>query len=420
MVVDIKIVSHGNPTFTPLGALMARPPLPLGTHGNIWVVKRGSRYLARCRYRDMDGTTRYLERVGASKTVANRKLQDALRSFRGPTDEPLRPEHRFERAAELWLVKVDAEVADDALADTTADRYRQRLDSIVLPAIGQLQLCECTVGRMDSFFARLAEQGLSAETRRGVRTVVSGVLRQAVLHEALAANPLRELSRIRGKPSKPRALTQEERRRWLQFLASDAPAVRRDLHDLSLFMLGTGVRIGEALAVRERDIDLEGVPVDDDGQIRLVPIAAITGNIVYVKGKGLVRHEGKTETSLRIVPLPRFVSEMLAARERNGAEAPVFSARRQDTGEPTWKSPHNVTKYIRDAREAAGLTFKLTSHIYRRTAATIWNDAGVLSDRQVGDLTGHKKIATLKNIYIGRGELHPDGAAVMDAAWLDT
>jgi hypothetical protein len=61
-----------------------------------------------------------------------------------------------------------------------------------------------------------------------------------------------------------------------------------------------------------------------------------------------------------------------------------------------------------------------TSHIYRRTAATIWNDAGILSDRQVGDLTCHKKIATLKDIYIGRGELYPEGAAVMDAAWLDT
>lgn len=80
----------------------------------------------------------------------------------------------------------------------------------------------------------------------------------------------------------------------------------------------------------------------------------------------------------------------------------------------------NVTKYIREARDAAGLSFKLTSHIYRRTAATIWNDVSGLSDRQVGDLTGHKKIATLKDIYVGRGELHPEGAAVMDAAWLDT
>ena len=56
----------------------------------------------------MDGTTRQVERGGASKTAANRNLQEALRALRGPTDEPLRPEHRFERAAKMWLVKVDA------------------------------------------------------------------------------------------------------------------------------------------------------------------------------------------------------------------------------------------------------------------------------------------------------------------------
>lgn len=107
-------------------------------------------------------------------------------------------------------------------------------------------------------------------------------MQQAVLHEALAANPVREVSRIRGKP---RALTTEERRNWLKFLATDPAAVRRDLHDLSVFMLGTGVLIGEALAVREGDIDLDGVPVEEDGQLRLVPIAAITSNVVQVKSK---------------------------------------------------------------------------------------------------------------------------------------
>jgi hypothetical protein len=43
--------------------------------------------------------------------------------------------------------------------------------------------------------------------------------------------------------------------------------------------------------------------------LRAVPIVAITGNVVRHRGKGLQRHAGKTETSLRIVPLPRFVVE---------------------------------------------------------------------------------------------------------------
>lgn len=398
---------------------MGRPPLHLGTHGQISIVPQGTAFIARCRYRDHDGRTRQIERSGRSRTAANKNLQDALKGLRRDVDAPLRADDRFIAAATLWRSKLDSRVARGAITDTTADRYRQRLDSLVLPALGELRLRECTVGRIDSFFAALADRGLAAETIRGMRTVVSGVLGVAVYHQVLVTNPVRDVERIQGKPRKPRALTPEERRRWLAFLATDRLAAQRDLHDLSVFMLGTGVRIGEALAVREGDLDLEGVPVDEGGQLRLVPIVAITGNIVHVRGRGLVRHTGKTATSLRVVPLPQFVVDMLGRRPRYGAECPVFPARGR-TGELTWKSPGNVTTYLREARRAAGIDWKLTSHTYRKTAATIWNDAGVLSDRQVGDLTGHARITTLKDLYVARGELHAAGAAVMDAAWLDT
>jgi integrase len=397
---------------------MGRPPLHLGTHGQVSIVPRGAVFVARCRYRAEDGLTRQIERSGRSRTAANKNLQEALKALRGTADAPLRVDDRFIAAAKQWRGKLAARVARGAIADTTADRYEQRLDSLVLPALGQLRLRECTPGRLDAFFSALADRGFSAETLRGVRTVVSGVLGLAVHQGVLASNPARDLERIQGKPRKPRALTPGERRRWLAFLSTDRLAVQRDLHDLTVFMLGTGVRIGEALAVREGDLDLEGIPVDEGGQLRLVPVVCITGNIVQVRGKGLVRHAGKTETSLRVVPLPRFVVDILRRRLRFGSECPLFPARGR-TGALTWKSPSNVMRYLREARTAAGIDWKLTSHTYRKTAATIWNDAGILSDRQVGDLTGHAKIATLKDLYVARGELHPAGAAVMDAAWLE-
>ena len=107
---------------------------------------------------------------------------------------------------------------------------------------------------------------------------------------------------------------------------AQACARRRDLPDIVTFMHGTGVRIGEALAVRWCDVDQEGVPVVDDDELRAVPIVAITGNVVRHRGKGMHRHAEKTETSLRIVPLPRFVVDMLAKREQHGPEVPVFPA----------------------------------------------------------------------------------------------
>jgi site-specific recombinase XerC len=72
---------------------------------------------------------------------------------------------------------------------------------------------------------------------------------RAVVQGAIETNPVREIGRIEGGNRKrnPRALEADERRMWFQMLSSDPKAIQADLFDLTVFMLGTGVRIGEAL-----------------------------------------------------------------------------------------------------------------------------------------------------------------------------
>jgi integrase len=123
---------------------------------------------------------------------------------------------------------------------------------------------------------------------------VSLILRVAVQHEAIHDNPVRHLDPIEAGSRQPRALTTAERRRFLGWMQgtsdnkdearAQAAARRRDLPDFVTFMLGTGVRIGEALGVRWCDVDLEGVPVVDGDALRAVPIVAITGNVVRHRG----------------------------------------------------------------------------------------------------------------------------------------
>ena len=407
---------------------MARRPLALGHHGSIKVTRDGGQWVARCRVRDVDGVTRRVARWGASRTAAQQALQDELRQRRGERAELLRPHSRFREAAAVWMVKIT-----ERREDSTADTYWHWLNGLVLSQLGELRLYECDVAHIDAFFTRLEqarrtvehEDGSTTEkvryaanTRRTIRAIVAGVLQQAVLHQAIAANPVRELERIESpkghRMAPPRGLTPEERRRLLAFVDADKIAVGADLPDLIRFAIGSGLRVGELCAVRWIDLNLDGIPVVTENDMRLVPVVAVRQNVYPVKGKGLAVHGGKTATALRIVPLPELVTTRLRARRHGdeNPEWPVFAAAGRD-GQPTYRWPANVRRSVRAVREHIGLGW-MTPHTWRRTYATILDDEMSLTDRAKADLMGQAKF--LKDTYVSRGELHPDAAVFLDAA----
>ena len=407
---------------------MARPPLPLGEHGSISVTARRGLWVARCRFRGLDGITRHIQKSGKSKTAARLALQEELRAQRGERTEMLRPESRFREAADIWMGKIR-----QRRADSTADTYEHCLRKQVLPQLGELRLHECDVAQLDAFFTRLErarrpvehpdgtttdKPAYAANTRRQIRAIVSGVLQQAVLHKAIPTNPVRELERIESscghRKAPPRGLTPEERRRLLAFVDTDKAAIRADLPDLIRFALGSGLRIGEVCAVRWMDLDLDGMPVVSEHDMRLVPVVAVRQNVYPVKGKGLAVHGGKSAMALRIVPLPELVVSCLRARRHADDDPtwPVFAAAGRD-GIPTYRWPSNVRRNVRAVRDHVGLTW-MTPHTWRRTYATILDDEMTLTDRAKADLMGQAKF--LKDTYVSRGELHPDAAIFLDAA----
>lgn len=401
---------------------VARPPLPLGTWGKIrlyaridgkWVPKtsvpkgaRAESWRATTYYRGHDGRTRPIERTGTSEAKASRRLREHLGKLAGQ-QATLTSGSRFADAAKAYLDQIQTR-----RTGTTYDRYVSRLDNHVLPAVGQLLLRECTVGRLERFMNDLERQGMPANTRRGIRTVLSGVLQLAVREEVLERNPVRELSDIEGGPAKkPTAMTVEELSDFLAKLDADKVAVRADLPDLVRFLFGSGARIGEALAVRWREVNLTDQPITVDGEVVPPRAVFISGNIVDVKGKGLVRHEGKTFKAKRIIGLPTYLYTLLLVRKPIGVfdEEPVFPS-----GTLGWRHPSNLQRSIRRMRERLGYpTF--TTHVGRKTVATVLDMAGQTA-REIADQLGHANPSMTQNVYMGRGIANPNAAAALDSA----
>ena len=97
---------------------MARPPLPLGQHGEISIATKRGQWVARCRLRGFDGVTRKVERAGRTRTAARLALQEELSRQRGERAEMLRPNARFRDGADLWMKKIT-----ERREDSTAEKY---------------------------------------------------------------------------------------------------------------------------------------------------------------------------------------------------------------------------------------------------------------------------------------------------------
>lgn len=234
---------------------MARHPMPLGTFGKIRYAKTAGGWRAKARYRGHNGVMGDLSRSGRTKTAAERALKLALNQvLQTSVGGEFTARTRFREVAKPWLERQEQRAKAGERAEGTIDNYRSILHNRVLVALGELQLFEISVGRLNKFLYSV-KVDTSAAHARTARAVIGGILQYAVSSGALTTNPIRDVDRIEGGPTKlNRALTVDERRQWLAQLEQDPKAVRDDLPDLTRFMMATGVRIGEALALYWEDV----------------------------------------------------------------------------------------------------------------------------------------------------------------------
>ena len=373
---------------------MARPPLPVGTHGHIRIYPTATGFRATCKVRDYDGIVRTVERSGRTKEQARNRLREAIRDrVRADADSDIRADTLISELAELWF----AEISVLDRSPTTLEAYRYHLERSVIPALGGLRIREATVSRADRFVKSVrANHGVSAA--KLVRTVLSGMFGLAARHEALTHNPARDIARIEAGSKSVRALTIAEAQDLRARIAANRQAIERDLPDLTDMMLATGLRIGETAAIVWDALDLN------------VGTVEVRGTVVRLRGKGLIiKPRPKSKNGWRTLVLPSWAVDMLKGRWDSDAEPtdPVFGAPLGGL-----RDPSNTAGDLREAFDQAGYEW-VTSHVYRKTVATLMDEAG-LSARAAADQLGHAKVSMTQDIYMGRRVASTGAAAVLE------
>ena len=398
---------------------MGRPPLPVGTAGKIRFQKLGPRRVrARVNIRDYDGETREVTRFGPTQAAAERRLKEALRDRVGPpTDGEITADTRLRDAAKLWKAEIEE---SEGLTPQTREIYERALDRI-LKALGGLLLREIDVPTCDRLI-KAVRKNHGPSAAKTTKSVLSLLLGMAVRHGAMQANPVRDTAKIStGRKARPRALSVEEEAAMLVKVAADERARELDVPDLVEFLDGTGMRIGEALAVRAGVVDLEAGVVE------------VCATVARLKGKGAVLQlHPKTAAGWRVIALPAHVVELCRRRmakswPHGDRQITVITADGEEVQRPAGdvgllfpglfggvRNPSNANRDVKEVltRVDAEAYGWVTTHTFRKTVATRLDEAG-LSARAIADHLGHAKPSMTQDVYMGRNVASAQAAEIL-------
>ncbi|MFI9633576.1 tyrosine-type recombinase/integrase [Nocardia sp. NPDC051929] len=399
---------------------MPRQSLPIGTYGRITTKRQpNGRWRATTRYRDEDGITRTVHKFGPTKGRAEEILRESLTQRTGSRGGLITRDTKLADLADLWLAE---KVLQEGIAQQTLDLYWMEIEVStdcratkgtikIKSALGGLRVWEATTSRIDAHLKRIVLNGHREKARRQ-RVILSEMMSMAVRHDAIDRNPVREVADLPRKRQKPRAADLEtlaELRTQLQDWVDGKPldgapgytyGPRRNprVLDVADVELGTGPRPGEALALRWCDVDLHAQP----------PRITLSGTIVRIKGKGLIRQEWtKTDSGYRTVVLPQFVVDTLRRVKAEAIENEldlVFPNR--DGG--IW-DPHNFNRLWRQAR---GEKFAwVTPKTFRKTVASLIADQ--YGPQAAAQQLGHANDSVTKRHYIDQPTEAPDFTAAL-------
>jgi integrase len=277
---------------------------------------------------------------------------------------------------------------------------------LILPKIGELRAHEIAASPvvLDRVCQSTRDE-MSASSAKIVKTVIGNVCQFGVRVGAFETNPARNIGRIESKkakhrPQKARALTKDEVFQLFGKLDVDEDACAADLPDLVRLFLATGERTGEALAADWADFD------QDARQLTMA------GNVIRATGKGKILNRGKTENSVRPIPLPDWCVIMLDNRHATlgrPVSGPIFPS---STG--TVREASNVRNRAWNPFKARAGFEWVTFRTFRKTVATLLDEAG-LTARKIADILGHARPSMTQDVYMGRQTANRDGADALHA-----
>lgn len=300
------------------------------------------------------------------------------------------PSNRAGRVAVHTLVEQHLSRTVRLKPSTVAQR-ESHAHKWVLPWWEGRPAAEVTRTDVEKWVSWMIEKGAGAPTVNKAHQLLSQVFNRAVDDRVIAANPATRVALPREAPRKHPYLTLDE---LDELLGETDPRYR----SLVTFLAFTGLRFGEAAALRVGDVDYAR---------RRVSVHTAVSEV-----RGHIHVDGTKNHRARTVALPSFVLDVirpnLVGKRQSDLvfQSPRGRTLRLSSWRPRFfnKAVQSVNEQRRMRAEASGALFepfpKVTPHDMRHTAASL----AVLAGGNVKTIQrnlGHANAAMTLNVYAG-------------------
>jgi integrase len=300
---------------------------------------------------------------------------------------------------ERWLEDVVEPSASHRTYSTNAQQVRDH----IAPTLGRIKLKDLRKAHIDRLYREKLDSGLSPSTVRRVHAVLHKALEEAVKGDLIPRNPATHANRPKVKQDEIEPLDASQAAAFLKAAKGDR------FEALYILCLMCGLRQGEALALRWRDIDLDG------GTLR------VNLQLQRVRGGGGLQFSEPKNASRRTVGLPqRAVSALKSHRKRQLEEKLAAGSLYRDEG-LVFASGHGtpidaqnvVNRYYKPLLKRAGLP-PIRFHDLRHSCLSLLAQRGE-PIRDLQALAGHATAAFTLQRYTH----HYDASARRTAEAID-
>lgn len=284
----------------------------------------------------------------------------------------------------------------------TYDVIEATINNIIIPELGYYTISEINTDILQSFFNSLKDRGYSYETILKVKNIINPCLKQAVFKKDLLKNSIDGVMMPSYSSFSKREISILNDEDIQKFVAE---ATRNHLNGTPVyrygyglvFILYTGLRVGEALNLKWKDIDY------------INKLVKINGTITKVKNRNkkednesnyiVMSTTPKTEAGIRTVPLCNTALKSLENLKQitlpSSSNKYIFST---DSGKIVARN--SLYRNVKNIAIKADIEIENCNlHTLRHTFASMLFKKGV-DVKAVSALLGHSKVEVTYNRYI--------------------